>query len=773
MTETQTNEFTEAAERLNERQIKFTWLDGNSKTPNRHNWTTTPQTVADYRDGNNIGIMTGALSGDLVCVDLDSVAALFAADAILPPTGMIEGRPGKPRSHRYYRVTNIPPHLESTTAAGGIGGPKTKRYAGVLDVQGTGAQVACPPSLHHSGEQRTWDECGEPAVIDAAELYGYCEDLAAACGWTPRDTEPSVYGPAPEGSTADGHRAYLPGVADIPVAERVAIAERYVQHCDPAVSGQCGHDTTFRTAAVLVIDFALDVESAKPLMVEWNRTCIPPWPGGETARKLAEVDKLTKPRGGKLLERLNSSRFTNCRRTEKKDERNRIRIVTTARPLTEIGADLHRRTGGWPRRVGDQLFVRNGDAVEWLKSTPAVFAWIGESITPGHAVDWAQGESCVNKDEFAAHLRRTAEAFDGIEHAPHEPPMPGVYYCHPPVCGNGEALAGLLQRFKPATPEDAVLLKALFLSLCWGGPCGQRPAWLIASNEDGTGAEDRGRGTGKTTLARMAEKLVGGAMWFDRGEQVANIQSRLLSADARAKRLAILDNVKSRSFSWAELEALITCSTVSGRQLYVGDGSRPNSLTWVLTINGASLSKDLSQRCIPLVLKRPAYNASWEAETVAYIGTHRWQILGDIVAELQRPMGGVAAASRWAAWEQAVLARAAGEKLAAVQAVIRERQATVDDDDLESGIIRDAFAEHLTAYKCDPDRETAEITAQEATEIICRATGEHWTTKKAVLYLKGAGIPELRHERTNKANRFIWRGLNAPLDAMPKKLKAA
>jgi hypothetical protein len=153
--------------------------------------------------------------------------------------------------------------------------------------------------------------------------------------------------------------------------------------------------------------------------------------------------------------------------------------------------------------------------------------------------------------------------------------------------GDGTALAGLLERFKPATEEDRVLLKALFLSPFWGGPYGQRPAWLIASDEDGTGAADGGRGTGKTTLARMVGRLAGGAIAFDRGEQVRDIQTRLLSPGAAGKRIALLDNVKSHSFSWAELEALITADTISGRKLFVGDGARPNGLTWLLTINGA------------------------------------------------------------------------------------------------------------------------------------------------------------------------------------------
>ena len=77
-------------------------------------WTRKSCEPKDFFPGCNIGIQTGRLSGDLVCVDIDSQDALDLADDYLPATGMIEGRPGKPRSHRRYRVINIPPGFTST-----------------------------------------------------------------------------------------------------------------------------------------------------------------------------------------------------------------------------------------------------------------------------------------------------------------------------------------------------------------------------------------------------------------------------------------------------------------------------------------------------------------------------------------------------------------------------------------------------------------------------------------------------------------------------------
>src|SRR5206468_909726 len=102
-----------------------------AKLPVHKGWQMASQEPEDYRDGCNIGILTGRLSGDLVCVDLDLQEAIEQAE-LLPPTHMIDGRPGKPRAHHWYRVTGIPPALIST-AAGGIGGPRIKRFKRASD----------------------------------------------------------------------------------------------------------------------------------------------------------------------------------------------------------------------------------------------------------------------------------------------------------------------------------------------------------------------------------------------------------------------------------------------------------------------------------------------------------------------------------------------------------------------------------------------------------------------------------------------------------------
>jgi hypothetical protein len=83
-------------------------------------------------------------------------------------------------------------------------------------------------------------------------------------------------------------------------------------------------------------------------------------------------------------------------------------------------------------------------------------------------------------------------------------------------------------------------------------------------------------------------------------------------------RIALLDNVKTTRFSWAELEALITREVISGKRMYVGDASRPNLITWLITLNGASLSTDMAQRVVEIRLADPEYRETWESEVTAF-----------------------------------------------------------------------------------------------------------------------------------------------------------
>jgi len=60
----------------------------------------------------------------------------------------------------------------------------------------------------------------------------------------------------------------------------------YLRRCRPAVSGQGGHNTTFRVACALVHGFGLGADQALSALRGWNRQCLPPWSDSELRHKI-------------------------------------------------------------------------------------------------------------------------------------------------------------------------------------------------------------------------------------------------------------------------------------------------------------------------------------------------------------------------------------------------------------------------------------------------------------------------------------------------------
>lgn len=282
-------------------------------------------------------------------------------------------------------------------------------------------------------------------------------------------------------------------------------------------------------------------------------------------------------------------------------------------------------TGGWPKAAGGLLFVEGTDQKPLYLDTPTkLFGWARESIV----FDWRRLADAASQEQLFENLAMHTEQYDEIATVPHWPPDPRTYYMHPEIPNtDGSCLNAFLDFFKPHTATDRELIRGFVLSLFWGGPCGKRPAWLVTS---ATGDVGQGRGVGKSMLVQMVGELAGGAIEVSPHEDIIAIKKRLLSTDARRLRLARIDNLKTHRFSWADLEGLITAPVISGHQMYRGEGRRPNTLTWSITLNGASLSKDMAQRCVIIKVDRPHYAPHWEEQVRDFVESHRWEIIGDI-----------------------------------------------------------------------------------------------------------------------------------------------
>src|SRR6185312_6465579 len=344
------------------------------------------------------------------------------------------------------------------------------------------------------------------------------------------------------------------------------------------------------------------------------------------------------------------------------DEANHTRTQTTRPKIT----NMSRKKSLPPAFIIDMIQAASGGA---LVAVGAKLCWHADGkVTPllkaaqlfgrlhGVAnIDWSR--SGITKEEFAFAATQYVPQYAWAYDTPHFPPRPDILYTRPPVeARNTGAIKTLVDRFAPATPHDRTLIVSLILTLLWGGEPGKRPMYVFTSDDPANAK--RGRGSGKTTAAEVLATLAGGHVpVFAHSRDGGNIVTDLLSTGAMRKRVALLDNLKSSHFSSERIEALITSGVIGGHDMYLGHGERPNDLTWVCTVNGASLSLDLAERSIVVqVLPRP-YTLTWHRETLAYVATRREAIYADAAWYFRQPPQHLARIDRWDAWCGEILAR--------------------------------------------------------------------------------------------------------------------
>lgn len=415
------------------------------------------------------------------------------------------------------------------------------------------------------------------------------------------------------------------------------------------------------------------------------------------------------------------------------------------------------RTSNWPRRIGSALFAHEpGRRIDMLDSPAALFGWLGARAGVIH---WYRGPGFATKEEVYCELCRTATAYQAVEYLPHHPPIPDHYYaCEFPAPGNGETITQLLNRFSPATVVDRRLILLMFATPFWGGRGGTRPGFIVTSE---------GRGTGKSKLSELASRLAGGYIEVREYEDAALMRQRLLSDEALQKRIARLDNVKSLRFSWSDLESTMTAEILSGKRMYYGETSRPNTLTWFLTLNGISLSTDLAQRTVIVQLARPRHDGDWENETVAFIEKNRQALIGDILGFLRlEEAAPLPKHSRWGPWEASLLCKFPDAEQ--IQRVITERQREADTEFEEASDIEEHFRKNLESLGYEAAVQKIHIPCEIAAAWYREASNEKNLKNTACSkilhqFCQEGRIERLKPNPSRKYGRgFLW---NFDLDA--------
>jgi YD repeat-containing protein len=88
----------------------------------------------------------------------------------------------------------------------------------------------------------------------------------------------------------------------------------------------------------------------------------------------------------------------------------------TPLPMRKILQSVNTITAGWPRRIGDALFVDVAGSICWLNSTDALIGWLGNST--GHPPEFIRSAKCHTPAHVYHELRRTAQAYQAVETLP-------------------------------------------------------------------------------------------------------------------------------------------------------------------------------------------------------------------------------------------------------------------------------------------------------------------------------------------------------------------
>ncbi len=332
-------------------------------------------------------------------------------------------------------------------------------------------------------------------------------------------------------------------------------------------------------------------------------------------------------------------------------------------PLDSILANLKAARGDWPRRLGESLFycdesekpvgvLPRADDFILFDKPDHLFAWLHK----GSRVHWATKEGLdtetgekstpITKGEFFSAVVTAAEQrYESVECLPHWPPYEESYYLPMKLPkSDGSALAELVSMFNAATEMDRDLLEAMLLTMFWGGPYGERPAFVIQSEHK--------QGAGKTTTAKILARIAGGYIMVTEKEDWEKVRTRVLTKSSLGKRVIIIDNVKGRMNS-AGLEAAITSDMIDGHRMYAGNAERPNNITWIITANTPKLSTDISDRAVVINIGPKKHGTRFSSKIRTFMRERRAEVIADIMHKLEhgtRYELPDEARDRWGSW---------------------------------------------------------------------------------------------------------------------------
>ena len=705
------------------------------KQPILKDWTNNPVITMEEAEeywseelDYNMGILTGEAS-NLIVLDIDypeKFEEFLNKHPECRETYTVERDNADGRKHYYF---SLPEGMEA---------PKTRtvKSTGWGDLLSNGKQVVAPPSSHYTGGKYVVVNDVDPLPFKAE----YLEDLLL------KKDEPKK----------KKDNAIIPEVVTVSTV-------KFPDHIESRINAgaeQGQRNSTLFKLGTDLRNMGYSSGQVRDAVRRYCAGCSPEYDLLEGEKTIESVFKYNIQNTSKLtLKKLNywtKKGVDDDGETERK---------TMPLEYDKVRDKLLVLAQNWIAKANGNIFIlpkEKGAKIDYIKDKTEFFAGIGCEYQG--VPDWKTSPKYMNKDEAFSAVLPCLEEYTSIENAPHYPSIEGVFYNHPELPDpDYDVLDQLLDFFTPETDEDRSLLKAFFLTALWGGMAGQRAPFLITSKD--------GRGVGKSALAETAASILGQtAIQASTKDKAGDIVTRLLSPDALQKRVVIFDNESGNSrLSNDQVASLFTTHCISGRALYKGEGSRPNNMLWVITLNSPSLDSDFAVRCVPVALKRPKYDANWKSELTDFINANKEIIQATLIDILKQDEKYIIPAGRWGDWEKNVLAKVPGINLEKVQKLIKERQKQFDDEQFELELIVDEIKKCITANRLSLEDDHVFISYESMTTIVRKATEVRWSKtnvlKRVRELIDKGDIPDLTDKRHRTyGNGFRWIGKNNSSD---------
>jgi len=415
----------------------------------------------------------------------------------------------------------------------------------------------------------------------------------------------------------------------------------------------------------------------------------------------------------------NKTPFRNFEIVQGEDRRGKKTEEKLPRQINELIRDLHTRLLGAPYRVGEELFDRDRETGEicYIYDSSDLFSWIARKTN--NVVDWARLDGCITKQEFFSALKSEATFYSAISFVPDYPAREDVYYAHPEIPRPSEGhkvFWRFVDFFNPTDDINRSLLTAFVMAPIFYKPMVARPLWIIDSPD--------GQGSGKSIIPEMVAFLYGENLYegkpidvslYDLERNYQEIIKRIISTKGRNARILRLDNVTGVLRS-SNLATLVTAGSIAGRPSYGrGEESRPNNLTYVVTVNGATVDTDIASRAYYIKVAKPKMNPHWTSDVIAYIQRNRMQIFADIIDIIETHQSyDIQPVTRMPQFETAILQAACGspEQYQRVIAFLTEQQEETNTDEELARRIEEEIMQRIIETKpvigmpvMDPARE--------------------------------------------------------------------